>query len=426
MLDRLIDAHARRAELLLVACRLLVAVSSLANALFFPLPVEPMATHGSVIIGLHLSSIAGYASIGIAARRSKNLGPVLLVSIALDAASILFFLVPGVLWPGPTHRGVLTTIGMGLLPLAVVAAGCRFRLRLALAGIGLGLAVALSLVVLDGSRNAVTYQPGTVFASSILFAAGAVLALLIATITRRMVFEAAQVATQARRAQEKLRVYVSDEVAREVEDGAAERTVSEGGQQRHVAVLFCDLRDFTVYSRTVDPRQLVLELNAYFDALVPVIQQHGGTVDKFIGDAIMAVFTHEDGSSPALEALATAGAMKDALAEHNRLRAARGQPRLRHGIGIHAGWAVAGNVGTQDRMQHTVIGDVVNVAARLERATKESGTWLLCSRPVWEAVRQAPLRAEGLPRLAPIGALELRGLEGPIEAYGPDEPNAAV
>jgi adenylate cyclase len=292
------------------------------------------------------------------------------------------------------------------------------------AGSVVAAAVGATLIAVDRIHNAalVRWHTLDLIAMVVLFMAAGILSRLIAVRTRRLVFDAARLAIENERARRRFRVYVAPEVAREALDSSSDH-ISLDGVQRHVAVLFCDLRDFTRYSNSAEPKQLVAELNAYFDAMVPAIQAHGGLVDKFMGDSIMAVFSREEGvAEPAARAILAAFAMHEGLSRHNQKRAASGLPPLRHGIGIHSGWVVAGNVGTTDRLQYTVIGDVVNVAARLEKATKDRSTWLLVSA----ACRDDALREdEGeLPALALIGPIALRGVEGPFEAYGP--PAAAA
>ena len=117
--------------------------------------------------------------------------------------------------------------------------------------------------------------------------------------------------------------------------------------------------------------------------MVRVIRQHGGVVDKYIGDAIMVVYgIPKQLGDEATRAVRTAAGMQSALTELNKTRAKRGLPPLRQGIGIHYGTAVAGNVGTLERLQYTVVGDTVNYASRLEAATKELGVEVLLSEEV--------------------------------------------
>jgi adenylate cyclase len=143
--------------------------------------------------------------------------------------------------------------------------------------------------------------------------------------------------------------------------------------------------------------------------------REGGVVDKYIGDAIMAVFGAPR-SSPdaAARALRAAQGMSRALEAHNAARAAKGLPPLKHGIGVHFGPVIAGNIGTQTRTQYTVIGDAVNLGSRLESATKELGVELLVSRELRDA---ALASAAALPALRPCGQIMVKGREQAVEVF---------
>jgi len=413
--DQLIQSYARRAETLFIAARLFVVFASFVNALVERYRAGTATAYFDVAVAQQLAFVCAYLVLGVLLLRGRRILPLLFVSVALDAAALFAFLLPGILWPSASHQGILRSLGIALVPLATVASACRFHVRLAIFGVVVQLTSAVALVSIDRWHNGVAASLGQLIAALILFAAAAILALVIAAMTRRMVYDAASLAERARRARETVRVYVSERVARDLDDPEEESSLD--GQQRHIAVLFCDLRDFTRYAVDVDPKRLVAELNAYFDAMLPAIRAANGTVDKFMGDAIMAVFSREDGAGePAAAALTAAHAMRLALAEHNRSRAAGGLSPLRHGIGVHAGFAVAGNVGTRDRLQYTVIGDVVNVASRIERATKEQGTWLLCSASAWHDARRS---SPDLPAMRSLGEVELRGVTGAVELVAP-------
>ena len=142
------------------------------------------------------------------------------------------------------------------------------------------------------------------------------------------------------------------------------------GDKKRVTVLFADLRGFTKMSEKMDPAVLIKELNEYFQDMIQVIFKHEGTLDKFIGDAIMAVWgsplTHE---GDPVHAVAAACEMQQALVKLNERRVAAGKPPLHVGIGINTGEAVVGNLGSSDRMEFTVIGDTVNTASRIEHST---------------------------------------------------------
>ncbi len=168
--------------------------------------------------------------------------------------------------------------------------------------------------------------------------------------------------------------YVSPAIARRIRAEAA----GLQGEHREVSVLFSDLRGFTTLSETLPAGQVAARLNEYFPAMTEVIFARGGTINDFIGDAVMAIFGAPlDDPAHAVNALESALGMVRALDVLNARWAKAGLPPLRMGIGIHSGTVFAGNVGGRSRMKYTVIGDTVNVAARVEGLNKELGTTIL-------------------------------------------------
>jgi adenylate cyclase len=176
--------------------------------------------------------------------------------------------------------------------------------------------------------------------------------------------------------------YVSDEVVEKLL--AMGHRPDLGGEAKQVTVLFSDIRNFTTISERLNPRQVVEMLNAYLSRACESIQNQGGTVDKFIGDAIMAVFgspiPYEDHAQRALRAALaireTADGFRSWMHEHFVNIAL---PEFEIGIGIHTGEAVIGNIGSPKRMEFTAIGDVVNTASRLEGLNKEFGWTIVAS-----------------------------------------------
>jgi adenylate cyclase len=143
------------------------------------------------------------------------------------------------------------------------------------------------------------------------------------------------------------------------------------GESRILSILFSDIRDFTTISEKMMPDDLVNSLNRYFTVMVDIIMSHGGIVDKYIGDAIMAFFgapiKHED---DAMQSVLAGLEMVEALEGFNKSQAAAGKPTFRTGVGINYGVVTVGNIGTEKKMDYTVIGDMVNLASRLEGQTK--------------------------------------------------------
>ncbi|MBC7371142.1 MAG: HAMP domain-containing protein [Bdellovibrionaceae bacterium] len=159
--------------------------------------------------------------------------------------------------------------------------------------------------------------------------------------------------------------------------------IGVGGQNKEVVVFFSDIRGFTAFSEKRKPEEVVAMLNEYFGVMVGVIARHGGVVDKFIGDAIMAIWGAPKGSEKDCEmALRACIEMRKGLNELNEKRIARGELPIMIGMGLHAGRAISGTIGSDERMEYTVIGNTVNTASRIEAATKAFGTDLLVTDDV--------------------------------------------
>ncbi|HNV72802.1 MAG TPA: adenylate/guanylate cyclase domain-containing protein, partial [Candidatus Ozemobacteraceae bacterium] len=143
-------------------------------------------------------------------------------------------------------------------------------------------------------------------------------------------------------------------------------SLSLGGDRRTVIVMFSHVADFVRVTAHLNPHQIMEMLNQYFSRMEPLIERFGGRIDKYIGDAIMAVFPTDESQESSLHAIQAALAMRQALAEFNR-SSDESWPRLTTGIGMAEGEVIAGRVGSRTRrLDYTVIGDVVNLAARLE------------------------------------------------------------
>ena len=152
------------------------------------------------------------------------------------------------------------------------------------------------------------------------------------------------------------------------------------GEQRVITVLFSDIRAFTTYSESHTPRETVTLLNEYFSVVVPILEQHGGTVNQYVGDGLMVIFGAPR-SSPdhARSAVRAAVAMVSAVHARQEHWERLGAPRFRIGVGIHTGPAIVGTVGSPNRLDYSAIGDTVNTGARIESANKELGTEILIS-----------------------------------------------
>jgi adenylate cyclase len=204
--------------------------------------------------------------------------------------------------------------------------------------------------------------------------------------------------------------YVSPDVVRQLVESGADPQA--GGERVEITVLFADIRGFTSSSEHADPHDLVAQLNEYFAEMVEAIEEHGGTLDKFIGDGLMAFFgaplpmhDHAD------RAVAAAASMIERLAYVNSLREIREEEPLQIGIGIHTGEAIVGNVGAPGRrLEFTAIGDTVNLASRLESLTKELGVTAVFSGATMEACDELWLARR-------MGEMPIRGRDHRVEVF---------
>lgn len=201
--------------------------------------------------------------------------------------------------------------------------------------------------------------------------------------------------------------YFAPDLARQI--AAQEGEVKTGGDKRHVVILFSDIRGFTTLSEGMGPDEIATLLNEYFDEMVEIVFEHGGMLDKFIGDAVMALWgapiTRIDDAD---RAMAAALEMQRALCELNRVWEEQGRPSLEVGIGLHAGEVFAGNIGSHQRLEYTVLGDPVNVAARLcsEAGPRE----VLVSEALYSKLREPPVSTDPNP-------LKLKGKTDTVVVY---------
>jgi adenylate cyclase len=193
-----------------------------------------------------------------------------------------------------------------------------------------------------------------------------------------------------------------------------------GGGRREMSVFFSDLRGFTTITEKGDPEELVRQLNEYFTRMVEIVFRNGGTVDKFVGDMVMALFgAPVDDVKHADAAVATAVEMVRELGELNRRWAAEGRVQLDIGIGVNSGDMIAGNIGSSAIMSYTVIGDNVNLGARLESLNKDYRTRIIIS----EATRS---RLDEHYETRPLGAVVVKGKTRPVDIFEVIVPSPLV
>ncbi|MDX1679995.1 MAG: adenylate/guanylate cyclase domain-containing protein [Akkermansiaceae bacterium] len=219
------------------------------------------------------------------------------------------------------------------------------------------------------------------------------------------------------------RRFVSRDVADRLVDQPEEWEAIAAGRKRQVVVLFSDVRGFTSRSESAEPAELVQQLNEYLSAMVEVVFRHGGTLDKFIGDAVMAHWGSIDGDQDDQQyaehsraALAAARDMQLELESLNRRWEQQGRKPFEMGVGIHLGEVVAGELGSPERIEFGVIGDAVNLASRIEGLTKSFGCGIIFSERVKEAANAEDAHS--------LGKVRVKGRSAPVElhAYG-DKPS---
>jgi adenylate cyclase len=182
-----------------------------------------------------------------------------------------------------------------------------------------------------------------------------------------------------------------------------QREVRIGGVRRPVTVMFSDIAGYTAFSETVGPEELMAVTSEYFELITTAVDAHKGIVDKYIGDAVMAIWNAPD-LDPDHVANACAAALQSqaAIAHFNQEQTAHGHRALGTRIGLNTGEGVVGNVGSADRLNYTVVGSVVNLASRLEGLNKRYGTAILVSADVHDAVADRFL-FRAIDEVAPAG-----------------------
>jgi len=204
--------------------------------------------------------------------------------------------------------------------------------------------------------------------------------------------------------------YVSIEIARHLIEN---RKVSLGGENIAATVLFSDIRNFTTMSEQMSPEEVVSMLNSYFSYITEPVMENHGVINKFIGDAVMAIFTPHLGSDNHVEdAINAALGMRQRLAELNA--SGRLKMPVRFGVGLNTGNLVAGNIGTEKRFEYTVIGDTVNVASRMESLSKSFDHDIILSQAT---VDQIPSGFAARLQLEKTDPVQIKGKSQPASVY---------
>ncbi|MEM7016188.1 MAG: adenylate/guanylate cyclase domain-containing protein, partial [Pseudomonadota bacterium] len=195
-----------------------------------------------------------------------------------------------------------------------------------------------------------------------------------------------------------------------IADELMAKEVKLGGEQREATILFSDIRGFTTLSENRSPEEILQLLNEYLSEVSAVIDRNHGVVDKYVGDEVMALFGAPlQGPDDAANAVRTALQMCEALTGMNQSFQQRGMPAISIGIGINTGLVVAGNMGSETRLNYTVIGDSVNLASRLEGLTKQYGVELVVSESTKAAAPEFVYRE--------LDKVRVKGKLEPVKIY---------
>ena len=361
--------------------------------------IAPVATRYQASLPLFAAYWLAAALVFRAVRRSDRVARLVGLDIAVVDMPAAFALQ---LTQLQRHLDVASAVlGVTYFALLTMAAGFALdRRRIVLA--------AVTGTVLEVALLAVARADYSLIVTIVLVMFGVMVSCLYVTDrTTELVYGVAE----EQRRRERLGRYFSPQVAAAVE---ARGDALASGERREITVLFSDLRDFTALAESLDSAAVVDLLNELHGRMVTVLFAHGGTLDKYLGDGLMAYF-----GAPAPQpdhadrALACARDMQTALATANVERAARGALAIRMGIGLHSGFATVGDVGSPHRREYTAIGDTVNVAARIERLAKEHAASIVLS----ETTRQ---RLSAPAALRPLGHVALRGRTDPVACWAVD------
>lgn len=189
----------------------------------------------------------------------------------------------------------------------------------------------------------------------------------------------------------------------------SDSSVLKQGEKKHIAVFFCDLRKFTSYAEKNTPEDVIFFLNSYFGKIVDIVSEHNGIVNKFMGDAILAIFHLDNNTATIDDAVDTA---LDIVMHSHAICLPDGD-RFNVGIGIHIGYATAGTIGSQARFEYTFIGDTVNIASRLDGLSKRLGYSIIISEETYKHLKTTTQE-----KFTDLGEQKIRGKEVPLQVYG--------
>jgi len=331
------------------------------------------------------------------------------VSAFVETSIPTMGMIVGSMFLGPIYT--LFTPAAFIYPLFISLSALRLNVRLCIfTGAVAGLEYSVLAVYFIKQATGITIEPilsgvpHHLFKGFLLFAIGVVTGLVTLQIRRRILSSFSAV-NERNRISRTFGEYVSPEVMNTLLDLKPDLR----SESKNVCVMFLDIRDFTRFAEKRSPEEVVQYLESLFEFMIEIVNRHHGIINKFLGDGFMAVF-----GAPLSDGKDCANALEAAqeiLARvHHEVASGTILPTT-VGIGLHAGEAVTGSIGSELRREYTVIGDVVNLAARIEKLNKDFDSQLLISEMVWQAVNADQGRA------VPMGQVQVRGREQAIQVY---------
>ena len=318
-------------------------------------------------------------------------------------------MIVGSMFLGPIYT--LFTPAAFVYPIFIVLSALRLNLKLCVftgAVAGLEYTVVALYFISQGSNAAIepilSGVPHHLVKGLLLFFMGVVTGLVTQQ-TRKRILKSFETVEERNRISRTFGEYVSPVVM----DKLMTLKPDLRSERRSVCVMFLDIRNFTTFAERRSPEEVVAYLESLFEFMIEIVNRHHGIVNKFLGDGFMAVFGAplSDGS----DCLNAVRAATEILARVEEEVAVGNVLPTTVGIGLHAGEAVTGSIGSSLRREYTVIGDVVNLASRIEKLNKKFGSHLLVSDDVWQTL------SEDIPRATPMGDVHVRGREGAIQVY---------
>lgn len=413
---RILRSERLRASALIVVTAVFVIVIAVIGSVpgFLPegkasLYRPALVMMGAVLMSMGVYETAVWAWLGRLQRSHRSVPDGLrYVNMIVETAVPTF-----VIWDWSDVAGPLQTV-CGVLPflyfpfLAASALHLNPRLCLfnavisALSFTGIAFATTRGF---ESNETQLLMSGTSFFLKGLLIFICGVVSAFVASQLRSHLFHAVESARERDRAVGIFGQHVSPQVARRLIDQAADLSA----EQRHVCVLFLDIRGFSSIAAERTPAEVMDYLNGLFAPMITIVNQHGGIVNKFLGDGFMAIFgaPFED---PELHRNAVRCSL-ELLGCVEQMNAAGSIPHTRIGIGIHAGNAMAGTVGNSERKEYTLLGDTVNAAARIEQETKKLGAQIIASDAVLEGLTEEKANASEL------GEIALRGISQPLRLY---------